>query len=350
MNPFPKHPAPLYIVRLDKLTPFRGRILEPESYVCDHVTLSLLSAFAVPTYVHTLIDNPEDTDGTTLVMPGVHGDLLMLSSIDGVANMQVACLPEYSAILEGVTRTVDLPCVYNPHRDYINLTHLTERPEVVGKSFVEGLRDMGLQVGDSLQYTETAAEKEFAETVLSKQTRLATRIAIQPFASARCRTYPHMGELLKALDEAFDPLPEIVFLCDEPLKIPDSVKHRVLQTANMNCTIRQAISIMARSNVLICPDSVFQHAAGALGVPTVALFGPFHWTERVLNRESTRALQGTADCGPCRHHAGSAQGRNYPDDPRCSVPTTGFCKAMASITPERIVTAVKQILEKGSTP
>lgn len=352
-NPFPRHPLPLYLVRLDRPTPFRGRTLEPETYVCDHVTLSMLSSYAVPASVRTLrIEDeawPDDGDGgMTLVMPGVHGDLLMLTSlrVDRDDDLQVACLPEYAGILKGSgLETVDLPCIYDPTRDYVNLSHITERPEVLGQTFTDGLYEMGFQVHDSLYYAVSPGEKEFAKLAWPRE-RKAVRIAYQPFASSRVRNYPHMGQLLTAMDKAFDPMPEVLLLCDEMLAIPEGVRHRVKQTADFHCDIRQAAAMMAECDILVCPDSVFQHIAGAIGLRTVALFGSFHWTERVLNKDRVFALQGHAECAPCRHHAGSTQGASHPDDHRCTVPKTGFCQAMASIDPERVAREMKRLLEE----
>lgn len=343
MNPFPTHPLPLYLVILSKETPFRGRTLEAGTpYVCDHVTLSLLSSYAVPASVATLHDTG-GSDPVVAVMPGVHGDLMMLTAIKD--EISVACLPEYASVLEGILPTYALPTPYDPSRHYVNLSHLTERPEVLGRRFTDGLRDMGFAVRDSLRYVVSEEERRFAETAWPKK-RQAVRIAIQPYAAARLRTYPQMGELMTAIDHAFDPMPEVMMLCDHPLEIPESVRHRVLQSADFHCSVRQAAALIPQADILVCPDSLFQHIAGALGVPTVALFGPFHWSERVLSGK-VRGLQGTAECGPCRHHAGSAQGVNYPDDPRCSVPKTGFCKAMGAITPERIVAEMKKLLKEA---
>jgi ADP-heptose:LPS heptosyltransferase len=38
--------------------------------------------------------------------------------------------------------------------------------------------------------------------------------------------------------------------------------------------LRQAFSLVARCNVVVCPDSAFVHFAGAINLPCVALFGP----------------------------------------------------------------------------
>ena len=101
-------------------------------------------------------------------------------------------------------------------------------------------------------------------------------------------------------------------------------------------TIKEAFDILAHSRLHIDTDSGLVHAATAMSVPCVVLFGPtpisFYGHPENIN------LQATASCpGNCFHVT-----QNWMD--RCPVdyPTP---QCMDDITPERVMSAVRAVLE-----
>jgi ADP-heptose:LPS heptosyltransferase len=105
-------------------------------------------------------------------------------------------------------------------------------------------------------------------------------------------------------------------------------------------SIRRAAAFLEALDLLIAPDSALVHIAGALGVPTLALYGPFPARLRTGDYPRCAALQGEAECAPCFAH-----GLALP----CGRPT---CAALERIEPEAVVEAagamVSGALECGS--
>jgi ADP-heptose:LPS heptosyltransferase len=91
------------------------------------------------------------------------------------------------------------------------------------------------------------------------------------------------------------------------------------------------------------PDSALVHFAGALDIPTIALYGPFSWKTRTSVFGSVEAIQGHAECAPCYHH--SRAGKEWPDD--CVGASKNLCAAMCSIGPTRVAAKVRGMLLDG---
>jgi ADP-heptose:LPS heptosyltransferase len=171
------------------------------------------------------------------------------------------------------------------------------------------------------------------------------RIGIQTESSVKNRTYPvdmtaQLIEQLIALDGCD------VFTFGYPSPKAVSLPHFYpLQCLPEPPDFRTSCAILSTMDAVIAPDSSLCHVAGALDIPTVALFGPFHWRQRTSNMPSVRAIQGAARCAPCQWHLTNNQ--HYPPDKACShfVGPIGQqrqrgCSALASIDPDRIRTTL----------
>jgi heptosyltransferase-2 len=64
-------------------------------------------------------------------------------------------------------------------------------------------------------------------------------------------------------------------------------------------TLREAISLIARCDLFITNDSGLMHVAGALGVPTVAIFGSTNPETTSPLGERTAIVRKAVDCSPC---------------------------------------------------
>jgi len=67
-------------------------------------------------------------------------------------------------------------------------------------------------------------------------------------------------------------------------------------------TMALTAAIVARLDLLVGPDSSLVHVAGALDVPTVALYGPFPGAVRTRYYPRCVTLEGEAPCAPCFTH------------------------------------------------
>lgn len=166
------------------------------------------------------------------------------------------------------------------------------------------------------------------------------RIGIQTESSVKNRTYPVdlTADLIKRLiDDGAD-----VYTFGYPSPKTVSLPHFYpLQCLPEPPSFTQSCAILATMDAVIAPDSALCHIAGALDIPTIALYGPFHWSQRTAHMPSVRALQGSAACSPCQWHL--SRGQHYPPDQPCAqlVGPIGQqrqrgCKALMQIQPARI--------------
>lgn len=180
------------------------------------------------------------------------------------------------------------------------------------------------------------------------------RIGIQTESSVKNRTYPVdlTADLIKRLiDDGAD-----VYTFGYPSPKTVSLPHFYpLQCLPEPPSFTQSCAILATMDAVIAPDSALCHVAGALGLPTIALYGPFHWSQRTRHMPSVRALQGSASCSPCQWHL--HLGQHYPPDQPCShyVGPPGQqrqrgCKALMQIQPARIQREVWKWLHECPPP
>jgi heptosyltransferase-2 len=97
-------------------------------------------------------------------------------------------------------------------------------------------------------------------------------------------------------------------------------------SAGNELDLRQFASVISKLDVLVSADTLAMHLAIALGIKTVALFGPTCAQEIDLYGRGIK-IESKADCSPCY--------RSRCDEKIC----------MAGISPESVMTAVKQLLK-----
>ena len=183
----------------------------------------------------------------------------------------------------------------------------------------------------------TPAGNAFAKRVLKGRRRPV--IAYQWAASVPHRTYPYslsfrlLAELVKLGD---------VFLLGKNLPRPEFVPRGAfgLNTPRLEF----AFGFLAQADLLVAPDSMFVHAAAALGVPTVALYGPIAAAARVRTYPKCIPVEGAAKCAPCFTHSLYPCGQPSVE---CKIGTGEavgvWCKAMV-IQPDVILDVVKKAL------
>ena len=168
------------------------------------------------------------------------------------------------------------------------------------------------------------------------------RIGIQTESSVKNRTYPIdlTAQLIEKLIKE-DECDVFTFGYPDPGKKVEIPHFYPLQFMDPAPSLTQSAAVLSTMDAVIAPDSALCHIAGALGIPTIALYGPFHWRQRTSHSPSIKALQGHAECAPCQWHL--TNGQHYPPNMPCSrlVGPPGQqrqagCKALANIPPERI--------------
>jgi ADP-heptose:LPS heptosyltransferase len=305
------------------------------------------------------LSNRESPTAILIVAPVGFGDAILLTpclrqlkALHPAATLTVATLPEYRQIFLGlpyVDGFADYPlpaqqlapfdCVFCLERSLEDNPrgreqHMTDR-------FAEhlGLPELEDKTAD---YRVSAAERDWVTASFPRTKK--RRIGVQVQAGARCRSYPRIGLMVEALRRA----DWEVYLIGRPgeFRVDGLVNADVVDLSRRGLTWRQSAAFLLTCDVVLAPDSSMLHAAGALDIPAVGLFGPFPWKLRTAYYRSVRALQGHEGCplAPCFHseHLGTPP---MPLEGPCSA--TGRCTVLESILPKRILAMVEQVFAQA---
>ncbi len=113
-------------------------------------------------------------------------------------------------------------------------------------------------------------------------------------------------------------------------------------------TMDQTVAFLSRLELLIGPDSSLVHFAGALDIPTVALYGPFpgavrtKYYPRCVTLEGRYAVRpGLEECAPCFKHG---------PNPCPEAGEDGASPCLRNVEPEAVIRAALGVLvTKGRT-
>ncbi len=103
-------------------------------------------------------------------------------------------------------------------------------------------------------------------------------------------------------------------------------------------TMEETLTLMSRCELFIGPDSGLIHFSAALGVPAIAIYGPFPARAYVSTYPNVTAIEpdpGVCDRQPCFPHM----------DNRCPrMDQQGFSACLNSVTPERVFAEIEKKL------
>lgn len=186
----------------------------------------------------------------------------------------------------------------------------------------------GITQGKHCSYRVSEEDAQWAREKYPKSRK---RVGIQLAASAKSRTYPR--ELMMQVIQTLVSKGIEVYLFGRPGEIQINTPHPLLKNiAAESESFAKSCAVLATCNGVLAPDSALCHVAGALDLPTVAVYGAFPWQARTAYAPSVRALSGNLPCSPCHWHG---RGSEFPPSGPCA--HTGRCEALATISPERIV-------------
>lgn len=291
------------------------------------------------------------TDLKILVAGGLsYGDCIMLTPClrdlklrYPKSTLTIACLPYFRTAFLNLPYIDDFAPWPMPLETYAEFdeVHILERFSSHPKAKTHHLTDvfadiLGLEVTDGrCEYRPTEAEVEWVKGEFPRNDR--RRIGIQVQASQRARTYPHkqlmevMNLLIKKGWELWMMGRPGEYACQEIGHLHDLSRHTT--------TFRQQAAFLTTCDAFLGPDSGFLHAAGAMNIPSVGLFGPFPWQFRTSQYPSVFGLTGTGDCAPCFHVSTKMQ-PSFPAGQPCS--KSGRCTVLESIDPERVVSLIEK--------
>lgn len=361
---------PDYVFNLPHAEEVAGRMMDAGSYVVSRQNAAELIALTEHGNVRSMNDtyaadfprefNPnEDWNGQTVLFAraGGFGDLLaMTPTMHEIktrwpqCKIQVATHERYAPILGNNEDFDDLlpwPLSTKAWNDADAHVWLDQSIEKQRNSRTMHFVDLvaqecgGIELSDKrMRYTLTGNEALLAAAKYPRDKKYAARLGVQVHSNARNRTYP-VAKLHAALMDLHEKGWEIILFGDgEALRGAGAPGVTVIPTSSVS--IRQSAAILNTCDAVLAPDSALCHLAGALGIPTVALYGPFPASLRTAYNPSVHALQGKAKCAPCFHHASF---ENH-FCKQCPTASKGFCAALDDIQPKQIVRKIEEVTRK----
>jgi ADP-heptose:LPS heptosyltransferase len=201
----------------------------------------------------------------------------------------------------------------------------------------------GLQ-SKQMRYTLTSDEMTWAEEMFPR-TPSKRRVAVQIEASGKARNYPAhlMTEvIIRLAQKDFE-----VFLLGQPGRLATKSIGNVRNLMIEGLTFRQSVAAMSTCDVVLGPDSVMIHVAGALQMPALGLYAAFPWALRTKYAKSIECITGHGGCdiAPCFYH-GSRVAPHFPIDGPCRV--SQRCEPMARIEPDRIIAKLERMAAQNA--
>lgn len=311
---------------------------------------------AVPWPNSRQFDASQDWNGKRLLLirNGGFGDLLLLTPTLAAlrrrwprAQIVVCAGIEYGQVLEG-NPDIDARVLYpidaaeaEGYDALIEFEETTgyERRERSTHSVDLFAQIVGVTIDDKrLRYKVACSRLEWARKAYPKSNRIP-RVGIQVAASNQVRSYP--GELVLTLARELAADGCELFFFGTPGQFPVGIElyGKIFEGESIS-SFTENVSLLLTCDVCIAPDSSFCHVGGALGIPTVALYGPFPSALRTTYYRSVLALDGRADCAPCFYHTRGTDA--FPSWGPCSV--TRRCEALSQISPLLVAAEVKKML------
>lgn len=315
-------------------------MLSEVAYACDGKILRATSAKFDP------LNNSSPFGDIYLIRSGGAGDLLFLTpTIRSLKKMwpkrkiNVVCLSRYAWVFQknpDVANVLPFPCL----ADFLEDQHVIALESAVETQWDKHVVDIfaeraGVIVDDkkTLYIPDHTAEDYRAQFP-----RRRKRVAVQWAASSPVRTYPHTGALLKLLVTRGY---EVVIYSDPGrFRVPPEALPQTINLPELGWSWPKNIDFLQTCDAAIGPDSSMVHFAGAMGIPTVALYGSFDWRKRTLYQPSIRPMEATGICAPCYYHA--ERGAAFPE--YCPSQNLNRCDVLGTLTPEMIVEVLEEII------
>lgn len=356
----------MHILTLDhELRLASNDLITPGKYIAEDINGSQLLFHAgggqmTPLTEKRPFDETKDWNGKSIlvVRVGGLGDLTLLTPVLREikrrwpqAHLSISCMKEFGQALQHlpyINEILAFPVKLEEAEKFdawIFYENAIERnPDAKTMHSVDVYAKMiGLSDCDEFHkrqdYRVTMREQIWAEEAFPR-TEGKRRLVVQVSASARCRTYPE-----KKLQEVVHTMLQKgweVFLMDRPgtMKVDEPPPGLILMADGYN--FRQRCAVIANSDCVLAPDSSLAHIAGALGIPCIALYGPFPWQVRTKYSPTTLGINGVGKCAPCFHHV--HLNNHFPKN--CPSASKGICEVLDSIPPVRIVAKI-ETLAKG---
>ncbi|MDO9530005.1 MAG: lipopolysaccharide heptosyltransferase II [Syntrophales bacterium] len=279
-----------------------------------HAKISVL----VKPWVAELLYVCPDIDEVILFQsPGIHEGIagrLRLARELKSKRFDMAVLLQNAIEAAIIARLAGIPirAGYNSDGRGFLLTHSVQRTEEIRSVhqidyYLEMVKALGFKsAGRSVNLTLTEGHFTLSEEILNRHGIGKEEIIIGMAPGATYgpakRWFPErFSEVADKLIEDFS-VPVILFGSsddrDSADKVQQSSKNRLVNLAG-ETNLKEAISLIARCNLFISNDSGLMHIAGALGIPTIAIFGSTNPVTTSPVGEKSIIINKKVDCSPC---------------------------------------------------
>jgi heptosyltransferase II len=278
---------------------------------------SEISILAKP-WVAEIFNLCKDVDRVILFQsPGIHsgiGGKLRLAQELKTVGFDMAILLQNAIEAAIITRLAGIPirAGYNSDGRGLLLTHSVQRTEAIRKVhqiayYLEMVKSLGCQsTGTDVHLMPGEDYDVLAEDILNAHGigRNDFLIGMAPGAS--------YGPAKRWFPERFSSVADrlmndysarvIVFGSNQDKgsvdQVQQSSQHNLINIAGKT-NLKEAIAIMARCSLFISNDSGLMHVAGALNIPTVALFGSTNPIATSPVGDKSVVIYKEASCSPC---------------------------------------------------
>lgn len=278
---------------------------------------SKISVLVKPWVAELLYICPDIDEVILFQSPGTHdgiaGKLRLARELKG-KSFDMAILLQNAIEAAIIARLAGIPirAGYNSDGRGFLLTHSVERTEEIRSVhqidyYLEMLKTLGFQsAGRSVNLTLTNEYSTVSQEILSRY-GIGERepiVGIGPGATygpAKMWFPERFALVVDRLIEDFS-VPVILLGSSDDRHSADQVqqssKNRLINLAG-ETNLKEAISLIARCDLFISNDSGLMHVAGALGIPTIAIFGSTNPQTTSPVGEKSIVISNDVACSPC---------------------------------------------------
>ena len=280
--------------------------------------------------------------GIWLLRGGGWGDLIMMTPLMIELKrrwpnciLHVSIGEQFFGIFHGIDVIEELIPIdmnnWNPNDCVVAFEELIEGHPMAQKMHAADLFawKFGIEIPDTRPHYSIKEEEAKLAAECYPRIPGVKRIGVQFMASCLARSYPLIEKVLESLlKSGYD-----VFIFGAPGQITKNVDapKNLTNLCADNLTFRESAAVLKTCDSCISPDSAMVHLSSAIGVPCVALYGPFPGKLRASG-SNMKIFEGRAPCAPCFFHARTAT--EFPTGMPCV--EMGCCAAMASIDPVKV--------------
>lgn len=286
---------------------------------------------------------------------GGFGDLLLLTpALRAFKRVHLGCkvtlctMPRYREVLAGNPH-VDAFAEFPPtngdifaHDAVVSFENIIENNPKARTTHAVDLyaERLGVEVDPADRrpdYFLTGEERAWAAVFEPARETSLLRIGIQVKASTPARSYP-AGPLSDLVDLLAGEAQVLLFGAPGEV-VTDGLNPRIVNLSALKLGFRESCALLATCDALVAPDSALCHVAAALGVPTLALYGPFPSSLR-LTAACQEAQDAHGVCAPCFHHSRGQE--IFPRNRPCA--RTMHCHVLGGLPPARLFAQSMKLL------